>query len=156
MFAREYAVDIKAPIEEVFAYVTDLQRHPEWSTNAMHMTVHGKAIAEGTTFDTSVKAFGTETARSTVIEVQAPTKFVYECDTSTSGCWRWTMTLEPVPGGTRLSHRAEGLRRPAWMKVLQPVMFPLIGKRMQVGGLENIKARIEADAARGTTSVKQR
>ena len=34
--------------------------------------------------------------------MQAPSRFVYECDTSASGIWRWTMTLTPEDGGTRL------------------------------------------------------
>ena len=144
MFSREFSVDINAPIEQVFAYVVDLKRHPEWSNNRMEMKVQGEPVAVGTTFETVVDAFGKETAKGKVIALEAPTRFVYECDTSTSGRWRWTMTLEPIEGGTRLRHRSEGLERPAWMKVVQPLAFPFIGKKMQAGGLENIKARVEA------------
>ena len=144
MFSKEFSVDINAPIEQVYAYVTDLKRHPEWSNNEMQMTVHGEPVAVGTTFETSVKAFGTETAKGKVLEMQTPTRFVYESDTSSSGHWRWTMILEPTSNGTRLRHRSEALSRPTWMKIVQPIAFPIIGKRMATGGLENLKNRVEA------------
>lgn len=62
------------------------------------------------------------------------------------------MTLERMNGGTRLRHKAEGLQRPAWFKVVQPLMFPFIGKKMQVNGLNNIKARVEAGGGKEATA----
>ncbi len=144
MFTKEFSVDIDAPIEQVFAYVTDVKRHPEWSNNKMQITVHGEPVAVGTTFEAEISAFGKEVSQCKVVEMTPPTKFVYECDNKASGYWRWTMTLEPIAGGTRLSHRAEGLQTPGWFKVVQPLMFPFVGKKMHVGGLNNIKARVEA------------
>lgn len=148
MFTREFTVDIKAPIEQVFAYVTDLERHPEWSNNKMEMKVNGKPVTVGTTFQTVVNAFGKETAKNKVVEMAPPSRFVYECDTSSSGYWRWTMTLESIAGGTRLHHKAEGLRLPAWFKIVQPVTFRFIGQKMITNGLDNIKARVEAGAGK--------
>ena len=117
MFSKEFSVDISAPIEQVYAYVTDLKRHPEWSNNEMEIKVNGEPVAVGTTFETTVKAFGTETNKGKVVEMEPPTRFVYECDTSASGYWRWTMRLESLDGGTRLHHLSEGLRRPVWFSV---------------------------------------
>jgi len=144
MFSRQFSVDVNAPVEQVFAYVTDLKRHPEWSNNKMEMKVEGGPVGVGTTFETVVAAFGKETTKGKVVEMQAPALFAYECDTSSSGYWRWTMTLEPIPGGTRLHHKSEGLRVPGWFKVVQPLMFPFVGKKMTTNGLQNIKARVEA------------
>jgi len=148
MFSKEFSVDINAPIEQVFAYVTDIKRHPEWSNNKMEMIVHGEPVTAGTTFESVVNAFGKESGKGKVVEMEPPTRFVYECDTSTSGTWRWTMTLEPIAGGTRLNHRSDALERPGWLKSVQPVMFPIIGKKMMTAGLNNIKARVEAGAGR--------
>lgn len=144
MFSREYAVDINAPVEQVFAYVTDLKRHPEWSNNKMEMKVDGEPVTTGTTFETVVNAFGKETTKGKVVEMVPPSKFVYECDTSSSGYWRWTMTLEPVAGGTRLHHKSEGLHVPGWFKIAQPITFRFIGEKMITRGLDNIKAHVEA------------
>jgi hypothetical protein len=112
----------------------------------MEMKVQGEPVAVGTSFETVVNAFGKETNKGKVVEMQPPTRFVYECDTSSSGLWRWTMTLEPIAGGTRLSHKSEGLRLPGWFKVVQPLMFRFVGQKMQTNGLRNIKARVEAGA----------
>lgn len=153
MFSRQYTVDINAPIEQVYAYVTDLKRHPEWSNNRMEMKVEGEPVAVGTTFETVVSAFGKESTKGKVVEVTPPTKFVYECDTSSSGYWRWTMTLESIPSGTRLHHKSEGLRVPTWFKVMQPLTFPFIGKKMMTNGLDNIKARVEAGGGKQATTA---
>ena len=143
--SNEESIHINASPEEVYRYVTDLSRHPEWASNTMEMTVDGP-VEVGTTFSTAVKAFGTETNKGRILEMQAPSRFVYECDTSASGLWRWTMTVTPENGGTKLSHRSEGLKVPGWFKVVQPIMFPLIGRKMMTKGLSNIKAKVEAGA----------
>lgn len=147
MFSNEESVHINASPEAVYRYVTDLQRHPEWASNDMVMTVDGDSVTVGTTFSTAVKAFGTETTKGRVLEMAAPSRFVYECETSTSGTWRWTMTLTPENGGTRLAHRGDGLKVPGWFKVMQPLTFPFVGRKMATKGLQNIKARIEAEGA---------
>jgi uncharacterized protein YndB with AHSA1/START domain len=146
MFSKECSVDINAPVEQVFAYVTDVKRHPEWSNNRMDMVVHGEPVVAGTTFESMVNVFGKESTKGKVIEMEPPTRFVYECDTSMSGIWRWTMSLEPIAGGTRLRHRMDALQRPTWFAIVQPVMFPILGKKMMTTGLSNIKARVEAGA----------
>ncbi len=152
MFTNEETIHIDAPPEEVFRYVTDIKRHPEWCSNPMEMTVHDEPVRVGSTFTSVVKAFGSETGQGKVIEMDAPRRFVYECDTSTSGLWRWTMTLTPESGGTRLSHRGEGLKVPGWFKVMQPLTFPFVGKKMSTKGLAKLKERVEAGAAKETAA----
>ena len=71
----------------------------------------------------------------------------YERDTSASGYWRWTMTLEAIQGRTRLQHKSEGLRLPQWFKAVQPVTFPFIGKKMTTNGLRNISRKGRRRAA---------
>jgi uncharacterized protein YndB with AHSA1/START domain len=144
LLTREFTVDINAPVEQVYAYVTDLRRHPEWSNNKMTMIVYGEPVRVGTTFDAEISAFGKESASCRVVKMAKPTKFVYECDNKKSGSWRWTMTLEPIGNGTRLHHQSEGMKTPGWFSVVKGVMFPFVGKKMMTHGLDNIKARVEA------------
>ena len=153
MFTNEESVHIDAPPEEVFRYVTDIKRHPEWCSNPMEMTVHEEPVRVGTTFTSVVDAFGKETGNGKVVELDPPSRFVYECDTSSSGVW-WTMTLTPEAGGTRPAHRGEGLKVPGWFGIIQPLMFKFIGRRMALKGLAAIKTRVEAGAGKeAATSV---
>lgn len=110
----------------------------------MQMEVQGEPVGVGTTFSTTVKAFGKETTKGKVVEFQAPSRFAYECDTSSSGVWRWTMSLEPTANGTRLRHRGEAVSMPLFFKIIQPIAYPLIGKKMGTTGLANIKRNVEA------------
>ena len=64
MFSRDFSIQINAPVEQVFRYVTDLKPHPEWASNKMEMTVEGQPVAVGTTFTTAVSAFGKEAKRT--------------------------------------------------------------------------------------------
>lgn len=148
MFSNEESVHINAPPVQVYRYVTDIERHPEWASNPMEMTVHGDSVQTGTKFTSVVKAFGSETGHGTVIEMTPPSRFVYECDTSKSGVWRWTMTLTPEDGGTRLATRGDGLRTPGWFKVVQKFTFPFVGRKMMTSGLANIKAKVEEGAGK--------
>ncbi len=149
MFTRQYSIQIDAPVDTVYGYVTDIKRHPEWSNNKMEMHVDSEPVAVGTTFTSSVKAFGTETGKGRVTEMTPPSRFAYEADTSSSGHWLWTMTLEPAGNGTLLTHRCDAISRPGWFAVVQPMLFPLIGKKMMTQGLANIKARVEAGVTSG-------
>jgi uncharacterized protein YndB with AHSA1/START domain len=148
MFSNEESVHIDAPPEQVYQYVTDIKRHPEWASNPMEMTVQGGPVQVGTKFNSVVKAFGSETGQGTVLEMVPPSRFVYECDTSTSGIWRWTMTITPEDGGTRLASRGDGIKTPGWFKVVQKFTFPFVGRKMATKGLANIKAKVEAAAGK--------
>jgi uncharacterized protein YndB with AHSA1/START domain len=148
MYSREQRIHIDAPPEDVFRYVTDIKRHPEWASNPMEMTVDSDPVAVGTTFSSRVKAFGTETARGKVLELQPPSLFSYETDTSSSGRYTWTMTLTPSAGGTDLNHHFDRLSAPTWFKIVQSVMVPVIGKNMMKKGLQGIKMRVEAGAGK--------
>jgi uncharacterized protein YndB with AHSA1/START domain len=147
MYSREQRIHIDAPPEDVFRYVTDIKRHPEWASNPMEMTVDSDPVAVGTTFSSRVKAFGTETARGKVLQLQPPSLFAYETDTSSSGRYTWKMTLTPAAGGTDLHHRFDRLSAPAWFRIVQPLMFPVLGKNMMKKGLRSIKTNVEANTA---------
>ncbi len=58
------------------------------------------------------------------------------------------MTLATVEGGTRLTHRSEGLKHSGWFRAVQPLVFPLVGEKSSTTGLNSIKARVEAGARR--------
>src|SRR6476661_6763603 len=87
-FIRTRDVDIDAPVEEVFAYVSDLTRHPEWADQKMEVEhVAGPENGIGATFHTHVDIalpVGHTKDDATVIvrEVSAPTHMAYEATDS--------------------------------------------------------------------------
>ena len=98
--------------------------------------------------DAEVAAFGKETCDGKVIELEAPRRFAYMCDTSTSGLWRWTMTLTPEGSGTKLTHHGEAERAAGWFRVVTKLTWPVVGKKMRTKGLARLKERIGAGAAK--------
>jgi hypothetical protein len=63
-----------------------------------------------------------------------------------SGVHRWTFELIPEGDGTQVRYGLERLSAPLYFRVMQPLMWRLIGRKMLVKGLNNIKARVEAGA----------
>ena len=64
------SIDIKAPADRVFAYVSDMTTHEDWSGNGLKVTKETEGpIAVGTVFSTTAQQFGTQKERSTVTEM---------------------------------------------------------------------------------------
>ncbi|HLF71385.1 MAG TPA: SRPBCC family protein [Dehalococcoidia bacterium] len=146
MFHRESTVHVDASPEAVFDYVTDVRRHPEWANEPMEIALDpGPERGKGAKFHSTVKFMGTVKATGEVIEETRPSRFVYECEDS-SGHYRWTFTLTPEDGGTRLSHLSERLEAPIYVRVMQPILWPFVGAKMVGGGVANIKRNLESGA----------
>lgn len=148
-FTRRQEADIAAPIDEVFAYVSDVRRHPEWADQEMTVThVSGPESGPGATFATEVTIklpVGHQRDKATVVvtEAAAPRHLAYEA-TDSSGRYRWTVDLTGNGGTTHVVHAVERLDAPVWFKVAQPVLWKVIGGRMVGNGLANMKQRLES------------
>jgi Polyketide cyclase / dehydrase and lipid transport len=145
VFARAKSIVIQAPSAEVYAYVADIPRHPEWACEPMKIEGLPSSSGGAARFSSTVHLMGiTNHGEIHVIAEEPPHRFVYEC-TDTAGHYRWTMTLRAVGTGTELTQSAERLEGPLWVRVIQPwLLWPLSGRRSVVKGLANIKARLEA------------
>jgi uncharacterized protein YndB with AHSA1/START domain len=145
MFARAKSIVIQAPPAEVYAYVADIARHPEWACEPMKIEKLPSSNGGADGFSSTVHLMGgTIHAEIHVIAEEPPHRFVYEC-TDPAGHYRWTMTLRAVGTSTELTQAAERLKGPLWVRVIQPwLLWPLSGRRSVVKGLANIKARLEA------------
>ena len=143
-FIRSQRATIDAPPVAVFDYVADFSRHPEWADQPMEMTVEGGApVQPGSKFSTVIKFMGSVPAQGEVLEVQRPSRLVYDC-TDSGGSFRWTFDIQPSGAGSAVTHTVERLRAPLYVKLTQgPLMWPLIGSRMVGNGLKNIKANLE-------------
>ena len=147
-FVRTADVDIAAPPEEVFAYVADLTKHPEWADQPMTVAhVAGPASGPGATFETTVVidmpvGHKDEKATVTVVEADAPRRMVYEA-TGSDGHHRWTIDLTGDTA-THVRQTVERLDGPLWIKAVQPLLWKAMGGKMVNTGLANLKQRVES------------
>jgi uncharacterized protein YndB with AHSA1/START domain len=119
-------VDIAAPIEEVFAGITDPARSPEWSTEVIDVRdLSDRPVQEGTTWEQVVRLAGRHVHfQCRVAELRPPYEGVLQisgdhqgristrCEPTEAGT-RVTQEIEFVPPGGMLGRLAGGLLGPA-------------------------------------------
>ena len=148
-FVRSCETDVAAPPEEVFAYVADVTRHPEWADQKMTVEhVSGPPSGPGATFRTRVVidlpvGSQKDDATVTIVESDAPRHLAYEAVDS-SGRYRWTIDLTGSGDGTHVVQRVERLDAPVYIRAVQPLLWKAMGGKMVGNGLANIKARLES------------
>src|SRR2546427_779580 len=75
----EKSITVSAPIDNVFAYVSDFSRHGEWSGNELQISREdGGPVGVGSTFSTVAKQFGTQREKSTVTQMTPPREFGWD------------------------------------------------------------------------------
>jgi uncharacterized protein YndB with AHSA1/START domain len=108
MIKQEFTQQINAPIEKVFAYVTDFRKNAEWQDGVIESTQSPDGPTQmGTKFKTVRTFLGQKLeASGEVTEFEANKKFAFK---STSGPIQFSMvqTFESIPGGTKLSMLVE-------------------------------------------------
>jgi uncharacterized protein YndB with AHSA1/START domain len=131
MLSNQFTIAIERPVEEVFAFVTDLPRTPEWRTTVRQADALQRQgdSAVGTRFRAITRVAGRrwnwllevatwEPPRRfayTVIEGSVPMEVEYRCDAHGQGC-HFTMiasvkTLEGAFGRIVVPMIAWGMRR---------------------------------------------
>jgi len=107
MIKIEHSVVVDRPVEEVFAYATDVSKVPEWQTSALEARVDGPMQAGAT--GAIVRKFLGRRMESTVRfdEYEPPRKFAIE---STSGPVQFHVhqTYESEGAGARINIVMEG------------------------------------------------
>jgi uncharacterized protein YndB with AHSA1/START domain len=147
-FVRTAETDIAASAEEVYAYLADLSRHPEWADQPMTVEhVSGPASGPGATYRTHVDidlpvGHKKEDATVVVVDAVAAKRVAFEA-TGSDGHYRWTIDLTAQGATTHVEQRVERLDGPVWIKVVQPLMWKALGAKMVDNGLANLKDRVE-------------
>ena len=149
---------IEAPVDSVFDYLVDVERHVEWSGELSFGLETLKKVTAGPLKVGSVfKSTGVLSSKagvedtSTVTEIVAPRYLAWE--TVSSGLWqentfRWAYTTEPRREGTRLTYSLEARRfSPKPLQLWFPPLLWLVdrkifGKEME-SGLKKIKVALE-------------
>jgi uncharacterized protein YndB with AHSA1/START domain len=140
-FQKEVA--IQASPEVVFAYISDLTRHPEWGSFKMEVEKASEGpVGLGTTFKHVGRQMGmTSHDEVAITEYDPPRRLVYESD-SKLGHFRHTLDVAPADGGTRLSKTFDLQKRSFMMKLFTPTIL-ILAPRQQKTDLDRIKQNLE-------------
>lgn len=141
----EQSIVVNAPAPEVFAYVSDLTKLPEWGgfDNIVRPTSQG-AVSVGSTYECDGKQFGKHTDNVTVTEYIVNKRFVTETKGDT-GYSRNTFDLEDQGGSTKVTKVLEFIKPALTTRFAGPVLKKMAPSNL-AKDLERIKARIEGTA----------
>ncbi len=141
----KYSVVINAKPEDVFAYVSDLSKHGEWADNPLEITPEDDSeIAVGKKYKSTAEfRGGTVEGGQTITEYDAPNKFAFHVEDSTSK-HDHTFTFTADGDGTLMERTAVG-QWPFGTWLLAATIAPMmIGKPMMRRAFENLKGKLEA------------
>ncbi len=145
--AYEQTVEIDAAPDAVFDYVANFERHPEWASNPLEVSVTSSGpIGESSTFTSVGKLMGTHHDSNRVTEFDRPRRigFVSEGDVGTVRNW---FAFEDAGSGTRLTKGSQITRATTLFKLFSP-LYPVLVPRGLAKDLRSIKARVEGGASR--------
>ena len=143
----EHSVEIDRPIEEVFAYTTNIENLPEWAGAVIevHRSTSGQP-QKGDQFTTVSKFLGRrfETPQE-VSAYEENRRYSYR---STGGPFplAFTFTFESTPAGTRLREVAEG-EPGTFFRLAGPLLEAAV-KRQFRNDLATLKDLMEAQGGR--------
>jgi uncharacterized membrane protein len=138
-------VVIGRPAQEVFAYVSDLARHPEWQDKLLDATVEGEGpIRVGTRVkQTRRVGRGTRTFTLEVTEHDPPNRLAFQ---GIDGPVRpqGKITFEPLDGGERTRYSAQLDFDGHGLGVLLAPLVRRDASRQLPASLQRLKQRLEA------------
>ena len=143
----ERRITIEAPAEEIFDYVSDLERHGEWATNPLMVTLdQPKPVRVGTTFRSEANIMGRKTLDSgKVTEWERPLRFAYETEGSAGTVINWFDIL-PVGDRCTVTKGSHNTRLSMFSRFMIPVLR-LMAPRWYDRNLRAIKERLETQRA---------
>jgi uncharacterized protein YndB with AHSA1/START domain len=138
-------IDIKYPVDKVFAYVADAKSWPKWHASMMeaNQTSSGQ-MGIGTTFGGVNKVVGRRMPwTSTVSEYVANTEWS-ETISSGSTIIKEKITCDPIEGGTKFTEVYD-MKVGGFLKLLSPMVISTMQKEMK-SNLKSLKSILEAKA----------
>ena len=141
MIEVEHTLEIARPVDEVFAYLTDIQRIPEWQASAEEASLEGE-LGEGARIREVRSMMGRRaTTTMEVTEYDPPARFSLR---TVEGPISYAVehALEAVDGGTRVTFTGRGETNRVPRLMLGTVRKTI--QRQFVKDLENFKQRLES------------
>ena len=142
----EERVTINAPASKVFEYVSDFERHGEWSGHGLQVTKETEGpVRVGSAFSTIAKQFGTQREHSTVTDLDPGAKFAWDSDGALGRVHHW-FTMTDSGGATTLAKGAEPTQPTMLAKMTSWKIARDMPKSFR-SDLEKIKAHMEGNAS---------
>ena len=147
MIRVENSTQIDRPIEEVFAYVDDLGRLPEWIDIIAESVPSEQPTKVGTRVNNSIRLLGRRFENILEVVEHVPNRRLI-LETEAPFAVTATFSFEPVDGGTRFATLLEAQpNASAFFKLGEPILSR-VGHRRFKGHLRRLKRRMEAQGAR--------
>ncbi len=142
MATIESQLQISAPPEEVFAYLSDLEKHPEWSHCMEIKKTSEGPIGVGATYRSKGKNFGITANETVEVTEHRPGERFAWLTTGAFG-WKfgWSFEMQPQGGGTLLTQRFEPST--GFVGSLINTLTGSSTRRAMEEGLANINEKLE-------------
>jgi hypothetical protein len=153
-FRTESRVTIASSVPEVWAYVCDVGRWPEWAPTVLEGRVRGGGpLQPGSRVEQRAKLIlGMSRGRSQeVTVVEAPRSMAFAGPMGTSAA-RWGMEFEPAGDGQTDAMMWIEVDLAGIMRAIPAGMLKSRIQRVSDGEMVAIKAAVEADAREGAES----
>ncbi|MEE6164676.1 MULTISPECIES: SRPBCC family protein [unclassified Mycolicibacterium] len=141
-------IDIDAPVDTVWALISDLSRMPQWSPQCRVMKLRGPLRPGARTLNLNKRKFTYWPTTSTITEVIPQQKLAFKVDINNT---IWSYELQPTESGTRVieSRHAENGVKPISNALIDAFMggVPNFEDEL-VEGMNASLARIKAAAER--------
>ena len=144
MVRIEFSVDVNRPPSEVFAYITDADRLPEWQSGAVEAQWQGEK-ARGAHIREVRKFLGRRMETELEVTEYEPDRRFGLRAVSGPVPFSVTQVLEPRDGGTRLSFIGEG-EPGGFFKLAEPIVAR-VAERQFKNDFETMKDILESSAA---------
>ena len=138
---------INAKPEDVFAYVSDLTRHGEWSGAPLTVeAVSNGPIAVGSQYRSRGDLPGQKGRPNElrVTQYQAPTRFSFVAQDPSFGGVTHDFTFQPQNNGTLMERTVTAQVNPLVAFAFRNFIFPMIGKPQMDKALAALKAKMES------------
>jgi uncharacterized protein YndB with AHSA1/START domain len=141
----EGSVEIRKPVDKVFAYVTDAKSWPRWESAMLEaeQTSPGQ-VGVGTTFRGANKAMGRRMAWTSKITEYEQNKKWGETITSGSMLIEEHLNFESIEGGTKFTIVYD-MKVGGFLKLFAPMVVSTMRKQTKVN-LGNLKSILETQS----------
>jgi uncharacterized protein YndB with AHSA1/START domain len=140
-----YRVVINAAPEKVFAYVSDLTRHPEWSGGKLKIEpLTPGPIAVGSQYKSYGEVAGQKNRPNElrVTHYESPTRFVFTAQDPGFGEVTHEFAFTPQAGGTLMERTISMKMKPVTAFAFKLFIRPLIGKPMMDKAFARLKEKL--------------